>query len=116
MIYVPVTIQAAAASNYFTVSAKNKMRKYAWPIFVVDAEGVAISRAPAHCATLLVNTVDTKQKLYDPSGAWRDRCMRGILHSGTLVKDPRSQNRKSFGDGRCHGRYTTRQRTTQRAK
>ena len=96
IIYVPATIQAAAASNYFTVSANNGTQKYAWPSFVVNAEGVVISRARAHRAEVLVNTVDTKQKLYDASGAWRDRCMRGVLHSGTLVRDPRSQNRRAI--------------------
>ena len=95
-IYVPATIQAAAASNYFTVSANNGTRKHAWPSFVVNAEGVVISRARAHRPALLVNTVDTKRKLYDASGAWRDRCMRGILHSGTLVRDTRSRNRRAL--------------------
>ena len=95
-IYVPPTIQAAAASNYFTVSANNGTRKYAWPSFVVNAEGVIVSKAPAHRPTVLINTIDTKSKLYDASRAWRDRCMRGIRHSGTLVKDERSRNRRAL--------------------
>jgi len=95
-ICVPATIQAAAASNYFTVSANNGTQKYAWPSFVVNAEGKVISRARPHRAAVLVNTVDTKQKLRDASAAWRDRCMRGIFHSGTLVRDPRSQNRRAI--------------------
>lgn len=96
MVYVPATIQAAAASNYFTVSANNGTRKYAWASFVANAEGLVVSRARPHRAEVLVNTVDTKQKLYDASAAWRDRSMRGVLHSGTLVKDSRSQNRKTL--------------------
>lgn len=96
LITVPATLQAAAASNYFTVSANNGTRRYAWPSFVVNAEGVIISKARAHRPAVLVNTIDTRQKLYDASGAWRDRCMRGILHSGTLVSDPRSRNRRTL--------------------
>ena len=95
-IYVPPTIQSAAASNYFSVSANNSTRKYAWPSFVVNAEGVVISKAPAHRTAVLINTIDTKRKLYDASDAWRERCMRGVLHSGALVKDRRSCNRRAL--------------------
>ena len=96
LIYVPATLQAAAASNFFTVSASNSNRKYAWPSFVVNAEGMVISKARAHRPAVLLNTIDTKQKLYDASAAWRDRCMRGVLHSGALVQDPRSRNRQAL--------------------
>ncbi len=96
MITVPATLQAAAASNYFVVSANNGTRKYAWPSFVVTAEGVIISRAIPHRPAVLINTIDTKEKLFDASVAWRDRCMRGIYHSGTLVRDKRSRDRKSL--------------------
>jgi len=96
MITVPATLQAAAASNYFAVSANNGTRKYAWPSFVVNAEGVIISRAIPHRPAVLINTIDTKEKLYDASVAWRDRCMRRIYHSGTLVRDKRSRDRKSL--------------------
>ena len=95
-IYVRSTIQAAAASNFFTVSANNSTRKHAWPSFVVNAEGLVISRAKPHRPAVLINKVDTKLKLYDASVAWRDRCMRGTLHSGRLVRDPRSRNRRAL--------------------
>lgn len=90
---VPATLQAAAASNYFTVSATNGTRKYAWPSFVVSAEGLVVSKASAHRSAILINKIDTKKKLYDASAAWRGRCMRGIFHSGTLVRDDRSRKR-----------------------
>ena len=96
LVSVPATLQAAAASNYFPVSANNGTGKYAWPSFVVNAEGMIVSKARAHRPAVLVNTIDTKQKLTDSSAAWRDRCMRGILHSGALVKDRRSRNRKTL--------------------
>jgi hypothetical protein len=42
---------------------------------------------------LLPEGVDTKAKFYDASAAWRERAMRGVYHSGTLVRDPRSKRR-----------------------
>ena len=96
MIYVPPTLQSAAASNYFWISASNGTARHAWPSFVVDAEGVIIDRARPHRPAVLINTIDTKVKLYDASGVWRDRCMTGVLHSGTLVEDPRSKDRTAL--------------------
>jgi deaminated glutathione amidase len=47
-------------------------------------------------AGVLVTTVDTEQDLYDSTAAWRGRAMAGVLHSGTLVSDPRSADRTSL--------------------
>ena len=93
---VPFTLQAAAASNFFAVSATNGTRKYAWPSFVVNQEGVIVMRATLHRGSVLISTVDTNAKLYDASKYWRDRCMRGVLHSGKTVNDLRSANRREL--------------------
>ena len=90
LMSVPVTLQAAAASNFFAVSATNGARRYAWPSFVVNQEGWVIDRAPRHRATALINTIDTEAELYDASEFWRERCLAGTYHSGTVVTDPRS--------------------------
>jgi deaminated glutathione amidase len=37
--------------------------------------------------------VDTEADLYDSTRAWRDRALVGILHSGSLVHDERSEKR-----------------------
>lgn len=95
-VFVSTTIQAAAGSNYFAVSATNSTRRYAWPSFVVNSEGLLINKARAHSPAVLITQIDTGKKLYDASAAWRNRCMRGIYHSGNLVKDKRSVNRKSL--------------------
>ena len=95
-VYVTTTCQAAAASNYFALSANNSTAKHAWPSFVVNAEGLIIDRARSHQPAVLINRIDTNKKLYDASSAWRDRAMKGILHSGALVSDPRSRNRRSL--------------------
>ena len=93
MITLPATLQAAAASNFLSVSANNGTRRYACPSFVVNAEGMVVDRARSHRGAVLINTIDTNEKLYDASAAWRERCMRGIFHSSTLPKDERSRNR-----------------------
>ena len=95
-ITVPATLQSAAASNYFAVSANNGIRPHACPSFVVNAEGVVVDKARPHRPTILINSIDTNEKLYDASAAWRDRCMRGIFHSGTVIRDRRSRNRKAL--------------------
>jgi hypothetical protein len=43
----------------------------------------------------LISTVDTDLEVYDSTAAWRDRAMVGVLHSGTVVDDPRSTDRRS---------------------
>jgi hypothetical protein len=42
---------------------------------------------------VLISTVDTRQELYDSTAAWRGQAMAGVLHSGALVSDPRSDDR-----------------------
>ena len=95
-VTVPATLQAAAASNHFAVSANNGTRRYAWPSFVVNAEGMIVSKARGHRAAVLITEIDTREKLMDASADWRDRCMRGVLHSGRLVRDSRSRNRTAL--------------------
>ena len=91
--WVSTTIQAAAASNYFAVSTNNGTRRHAWPSFVVDVQGLVVDRARPHRPAVLINPIDTEVELYDASKAWRDRCMQGTFHSGTLTRDPRSSDR-----------------------
>ena len=40
-----------------------------------------------------ISWVNPDAPLYDSTVAWRERAMRGILHSGTLVRDRRSDER-----------------------
>ena len=93
---VPATLQASAASNFFAVSANNSTRRQAWPSFVVRPDGIVVNRAPAHRDTVLITTIAPGATLFDASVAWRKRCMAGTYHSGRLVKDLRSHDRKSL--------------------
>ena len=95
LMSVPVTLQAAAASNYYWVGCNNGTRKYAWPSFVLNPEGWIVNKARAHRDGVIVTDINTDVKLYDASAAWRDRCLRGVFHSGRSVADKRSRNRSS---------------------
>lgn len=96
-VIVPPTTQAYAANNFLWISANNtSARESCWPSFFVRPDGRITGRLANNQASILISTVDTKTKLYDASSAWRDRALRGVYHSGTLVKDKRSQSRKAL--------------------
>ena len=93
-ITMPAAMQAAAASSHVWISASNtSARESCWPSFFVRADGVICGRLRRNRPGILVSRVDPSQKLYDSTRAWRGRAMRGVLHSGRLVRDPRSRNR-----------------------
>jgi len=94
-VIVPPTMQAYAANNFMWISANNTTaRESSWPSFFVRPDGVITGRLTNHRASILITTVDTESKLYDASEAWRDRALKGIYHSGTMVCDRRSRARK----------------------
>jgi apolipoprotein N-acyltransferase len=87
-------MHAAAANNYMWISCPNSSaRESCWPSFFVRPDGVITGRLRLHTAGILVSEVNTDAPLYDSTVAWRERAMRGILHSGTLVRDRRSDER-----------------------
>lgn len=93
-ITMPATMHAAAANNYMWISCPNSSaRESCFPSFFIRPDGVITGRLRRHTAGILVSEVDTDVQLYDSAVAWRDRAMRGILHSGTLVRDIRSDER-----------------------
>jgi deaminated glutathione amidase len=96
-VTVPPTMQAYAANNYFWISANNTSRRESsWPSFFVSPDGVITGRLVNNSAGILISTVDTMAHFYDASANWRDRAMRGIYHSGTLVRDTRSKLRTAL--------------------
>jgi predicted amidohydrolase len=93
-ITMPATMTAAAAANHVWISCPNSSaRESCWGSFAVRADGVTLGRLPRHRAGVLLTTVDSGAELYDSTVAWRARALGGILHSGTLVDDPRSRDR-----------------------
>jgi len=96
-ITMPATMQAASASSHLWISCSNtSARQSCWPAFFVRADGVVTGRLRRNVAGVLMSTVDPDRPLYDSTRAWRDRAMRGVLHSGRTVRDARSMNRKAI--------------------
>jgi predicted amidohydrolase len=94
-ITMPASMQAASASSHIWISCSNSSAKEScWPSFLVRPDGVIVGRLRRNIPGLLISTVNTKQKLYDSTAAWRNRAMCGIYHSGKLIKDKRSYERK----------------------
>jgi len=91
------TLQAHAATNYFWISANNSSGYYqSWQSVFIQPDGVIAKFLSRNRAGVMVNLVDTTQSFYDASAPFRERSMKGILHSGTLVKDKRSKDRTSL--------------------
>lgn len=63
---------------------------------MVRPDGVITGRLEIEQKGLLLTAIDPTEEFYDSTKPWRARAMDGILHSGTLVDDPRSRDRKSF--------------------
>jgi len=94
---VPATMQTYAANNHMFISATNSVRRHSsWASFFVQPDGIIVNRLANNRAGTLVNAVDTNTKIYDASKHWRDRAIKGVFHSGRLVRDPRSQRRTTI--------------------
>ena len=94
---VPATVCAYAANNRMWVSANNSSAYYSrWASFFATPDGMIGARLGRHETGLVVSVVDTRATFYDAPGANRDRAVRGILHSGKLVRDPRSSRRSAL--------------------
>jgi deaminated glutathione amidase len=93
-ITMPATMIAEAANNHVWISCPNSSaRESCWPSFFVRPDGVVTGRLRLNTAGVLDSEVNTDEQLYDSTVDWRDRAMDGIFHSGTLVRDGRSDDR-----------------------
>jgi predicted amidohydrolase len=93
-ITMPATMTAQAAANHLWISCPNSSApESCWGSFFVRADGVTTGRLPRNRSGVLISTVDTGLPLYDSTAAWRSRALSGVLHSGTLADDPRSECR-----------------------
>jgi predicted amidohydrolase len=90
------TMQCHAATNYFWVSMSNSSGHYApYPSCFIQPDGKIVAQLKSNHAGFMVNTVDTEQSFYDPSGPYRDMAMRGRLNNGPEdLDDPRSLDTK----------------------
>jgi len=93
-IRMPASVQAAATANHLWVSCSNTSARHSsFPSFFVRADGIITGRLRRNVSGVLVSEVNTNQRLYDGTRGWRDRAMRGTFHSGSPVRDKRSDTR-----------------------
>lgn len=93
-ITMPATMIAEAANNHVWISCPtSSARESCWWSFFVRPDGVITGRLRRNVTGVLVSELDTDEQVYDSTGAWRERAMNGVLHSGTLVHDKRSEVR-----------------------
>ncbi len=91
------TVQAHAGINYFWASMNNSSGHYSrWPSVLIRPDGDIAAALTQNRAGIMVNTIDTTRQYYDASRGFRARAIRGALHSGKLVSDPRQRNRRSL--------------------
>ena len=94
---VQATMQTYAANNHLWISSNNTTRRESsGSSFAVRPDGLVDGRLPLHRAGVLLSTIDVGKLFYYASEAGRERAMKGIYHSGTLVRDPRSADRTTF--------------------
>jgi hypothetical protein len=62
----------------------------------VRPDGVISGKLRRNRPGILISTVDTKADLYDSTVVWRENAMRGVFHSGVLVRDKRSTERRKL--------------------
>ena len=95
-IIVKPTMQAHAACNHMWISVSNASDYYqGWSSFFVYPDGRIAGSLRRHRRGVLITELDT-EKEYRDKCAFRDLAMKGTLHSGEVVRDPRSSRRDSL--------------------
>ncbi|MBB75842.1 MAG: carbon-nitrogen hydrolase [Planctomycetaceae bacterium] len=90
---VPATMSCRAAENYFWISANNSTtRPSRWASFAVQPDGQVVGRLKLHQPGVLVTDMLVGPGYFDAAGPWRETTLKGQLHSGLLVDDPRSRD------------------------
>ena len=85
------TMQGHAANNYFWISMVNSSAYYSpYPSCFIQPDGKIARQLRFHRPGMMLNTVDLKQKFYDPMRPFRDLAMAGTLSNGPKINDPRS--------------------------
>lgn len=91
---IRATVQGHAACNALWICGTNTSApESCFGGFVVRPDGVIDAAAPRNEPFVLVYDIDPRRAFDDPTKPWRKRAMDGVLHSGTPVSDPRSDDR-----------------------
>jgi len=92
-VIMRATMQAHAGMNYVWASITNSSGRYSrWASALVRPDGSIAASLRRNRPGLTVNTIDTTRRFYDAGRDFRDRAIRGVLHTGRLVNDPRQRN------------------------
>ncbi len=88
------TMQCRAATNYFWVSMANSSGYYSpYPSCIIAPDGKIVRQLRQNRAGIMVNTVDLREKFYDPMADFRALAIKGKLSNNPkTIKDPRSKN------------------------
>ncbi|MHC4264970.1 MAG: carbon-nitrogen hydrolase family protein [Planctomycetota bacterium] len=89
------TMQCRAATNGFWASCANSSGYYSpYPSFFVQPDGKIIKQLKQNRAGIMINTVDSNRKFYDPMKNFRELAIKGKLDNlNKSIKDPRSKNK-----------------------
>ena len=78
-------VRGNAANNYFWVSASNtSARESCFASFVARPDGKILHQLKRNVTGILISKINSKTKFTDPSGPWRARAYKGILHSDRI--------------------------------
>ena len=94
-IIMHLTAQARAATNYFYMSLTNSSAPESWPCYFITPDGLVRNKLEKNLPGILISDIDTNEKYYDASSAYRPDAMSGKLNSGESVSDSLSLNRRS---------------------
>lgn len=96
-ITMPAGMIASASNNNLWISCPNSSApRSCWPSFFVRPDGVITGALEPETEGLLLSDLDLAADIYDSTVAWRDRAIDGVLHSGEVVVDPRSADRRGL--------------------
>lgn len=93
---MPPTAQARAASNHMFVSVNNSSAPNSWQSIFITPDGLMKKRLILDEPGVMVNHVDTNNRYYDASGAYRLDSINGKWNSGQTVDDTRSKDRRVY--------------------
>lgn len=93
---MPPTAQAHAATNGMFISLNNSSAPHSWESRFMTPDGLIARALTLDQPGVMVNGVDLAKKYYDASAPFRSAAIDGKWHSGEVVSDPRSSDRKSY--------------------
>lgn len=92
---IPATAQGHAACNHLWICGTNTSKPQScFGGFLIQPDGQMVSKAARNRPSVHMCTVDTEAPLDDPARHWRKDAIKGKLHGGKKVGDPRSADRK----------------------